>query len=107
MLHSIKTAILSLQTEQKAFPFIETQNMNLSTSLEKFYIQSPFYAFLYIKAILYKAFLFNLAQFSLIIDHQKQVILDKPTCYLHLQLEYYKPKNRTRTNFPKNGSSLW
>jgi len=49
-------------------------------------------------------FLFNLAQFSVLIDNTEQVIFEKRTRCLHL--EHYRPKNRTRMNFAKNNFSV-
>jgi hypothetical protein len=54
--------------------------------------------------MLYKVFLFNLAQFSLIIDNSKQPILEEHTHCLHL--EHYTPIDRTCINFPKNDISV-
>jgi len=34
-----------LQIKHKAFPFTETKNNRIYTSLEKFYVQSPLYVF--------------------------------------------------------------
>jgi len=46
-----------------------------------------------------EVFLFNLAQFSFIIDNPKQLILEKPT-------QHYMSKNRTIIDFPKNDISV-
>jgi hypothetical protein len=75
MLYSFNAAILSLQIKYKALQFTETK-------------------------ILSKVFSFNLVQFCLIVDNQRQLISGKRARYLHLG--HYTPKNRTRINFPKN-----
>jgi len=49
--------------------------------------------------------LFNLAQFTLIIDNTEQIILEKRTLHLHLQ--HYTPKNRICINFPHRMIFLW
>jgi hypothetical protein len=51
---------------------------------------NPLYSFL-IKTT-YKVFLFNLVQFSFIIENPRQRILEKRTRYVHL--ERYTPKKR-------------
>jgi len=55
---------------------------------------------LFLIKTLSKVFLFNLAQFSLVTDDPGQLVLEKCTCYVHL--EHYIPKNMTQINFTKN-----
>lgn len=97
MLHPFKTVILSLQF-YKDFPLIETKILiSLSLLLKSSTFRVHFKP-------LYTVLRFNLAQFSLITDNPKQLLLEKLIRYLHL--EHYKPKNRTHIKLPKNYISV-